>query len=68
MVYIIMNTFPGFKSIRIDEVVYYLIFIYNVVLLDCLKERGYWWDTYFNSKCIRSYNGKLIAEMPRICK
>ena len=41
MVYIIMNTFPGLRSIRVDEVVYYFTFICNVVLLDCLKEKGY---------------------------
>ena len=41
MVYIIINTFPRPRNIRIDETVYYLIFIYNIVLLDYLKERGY---------------------------
>ena len=66
MVYIIMNTFPGPRSIRIDEVIYYLTFIYNVVLLDRLKERGYWWDTYLNSECIKSHNGRLMAEVLRI--
>ena len=41
MVYITVNTFPGPKNIRINEAVYYFTFIYNVVLLDRLKERGY---------------------------
>ena len=39
MVYITVNTFPGLRSIRIDEAVYYPTFIYNVVLLDRLKKR-----------------------------
>ena len=68
MVYIIVNTFPGFRSIRIDEVIYYFTFIYNMVLLDCLKERGYWWDMYLNNKYIKNYNGRLMAEVPRICR
>ena len=42
MVYITVNTFPGFRNIQIDETVYYPTFICNVVLLDRLKERGYW--------------------------
>ena len=41
MVYITVNTFPGLRSMRINEAVYCLTFIYNVVLLDYLKERGY---------------------------
>ena len=41
MIYITVNTLPGPKSIRIDKAAYYLTFIYNMVLLDCLKERGY---------------------------
>ena len=41
MVYIIINTPPGPRSIRINKAVYYFIFIYNIVLLDRLKERGY---------------------------
>ena len=41
MVYITVNTLPGLKNIRIDETAYYLTFIYNMVLLDYLKERGY---------------------------
>ena len=61
-----MNTPPGFRTIQIDETAYYFIFIYNMVLLDCLKERGYWWDMYFNNKCIKNYNGRLMAEVPRI--
>ena len=36
-----MNTLPGPRSIRINKVTYYLTFIYNVVLLDRLKEKGY---------------------------
>ena len=40
-VYITINTPPGPKSIRINEVIYYLTFICNMVLLDYLKERGY---------------------------
>ena len=68
MVYITINTLPGFKSIRIDEAIYYFIFIYNVVLLNYLKERDYWWNTYFNNKYIKSYNRKLIAEVLRIYK
>ena len=36
-----MNTPPGFKSIEINKAAYYPTFIYNVVLLDCLKEKGY---------------------------
>ena len=63
-----MNTPPGLRSIRINEAAYYFIFIYNVVLLDCLKGRGYWWDTHFNDEYIRSYNGRLMVEVPRICK
>ena len=63
-----MNTPPGPRSIRIDEVIYYLTFIYNVVLLDRLKERGYWWDTHLNNKCIKSHNGRLMAEVLRIYK
>ena len=39
MVYIIINTFPGFKSIQINKVIYYLTFIYNMVLLNRLKKR-----------------------------
>ena len=66
MVYIIINTFSGFKSIRIDKVTYYFTFIYNMVLLDRLKEKGYWWDMYFNNKCIKSHNGRLMAEVLRI--
>ena len=61
-----MNTFPGFKSIQIDKAVYYLTFIYNVILLDYLKERSYWWDMYFNNEYIRIYNGRLVAEVLRI--
>ena len=68
MVYIIINTLPGPRSIRIDKVVYYLTFIYNMVLLDRLKERGYWWDTHLNNECIKSHNGRLVVEVPRICK
>ena len=41
MVYITINTPPGLKSIQIDKTVYYPTFIYNIVLLDRLKERGY---------------------------
>ena len=41
IIYITINTFSGLRNIRIDKAAYYLIFIYNVVLLDCLKEKGY---------------------------
>ena len=41
MVYIIMNTFPGPKNIQIDKAAYYPTFIYNMVLLNRLKEKGY---------------------------
>ena len=41
IMYITMNTFPGLKNIRIDKAAYYLTFIYNVVLLDHLKDKGY---------------------------
>ena len=68
MVYIIINTPPGLRSIRIDEVIYYATFIYNMVLLNRLKERDYWWDTHLNNKCIKSYNRRLMAEIPRIYK
>ena len=68
MVYITVNTLPGLRSIRIDKAAYYLTFIYNVVLLNYLKERGYWWDTYLNNKYIKSYNRRLIVEVPRIYK
>ena len=61
-----MNTPPGLRNIRIDKAVYYPIFIYNVVLLDYLKEKCYWWDTHFNNKYIKNYDGRLIAEVPRI--
>ena len=37
-----------------------------MVLLDRLKEKGYWWDTYPNNKCIKNHNGKLMAEVLRI--
>ena len=66
MVYITVNTPPGFKSIRINEATYYLTFIYNMVLLDRLKEKGYWWDMYLNNKYIKNYNKRLIAEVLRI--
>ena len=36
-----MNTFPGLKNIQIDKTAYYFTFIYNVVLLDRLKKKGY---------------------------
>ena len=63
-----MNTPPGPKSIRIDEAVHYFIFIYDVVLLDYLKERDYWWDTYLNNECIKNHNGRLVMEVLRICR
>ena len=63
-----MNTPPGLKSIQINKAVYYLTFICNVVLLDRLKEKGYWWDTYLNNKYIKNYNRRLMAEVPRIYK
>ena len=66
MVYITVNTPPGLRSIQINKVIYYFTFIYNMVLLDCLKKRGYWWDTHFNNEYIQSYNGRLMAEVPRI--
>ena len=66
MVYIIMNTLPGLRNIRINEVTYYFTFIYNMELLDCLKETGYWWDTYFNNKCIKNHNGRLMTEVLKI--
>ena len=68
MVYITVNTPPGLKNIQIDKAVYYLTFIYNVILLDRLKEKGYWWDTHLNSECIKTHNGRLVAEVPRIYK
>ena len=68
MVYITVNTFPGPKSIRINKAAYYFTFIYNMVLLDRLKERGYWWDTHFNSECIKNHNKRLMAEVLRIYK
>ena len=37
-----------------------------MVLLDRLKEKGYWWDTHLNNEYIKSHNGRLIAEMPKI--
>ena len=63
-----MNTFSRPKNIQINKAVYYLTFIYNVVFLDYLKERGYRWDTHLNNKYIKNYNGRLMAEVPRIYK
>ena len=40
-VYITINTPPGPKSIQINKTAYYLTFIYNMVSLDYLKEKGY---------------------------
>ena len=40
-VYVTVNTSPEFKSIRINETVYYPTFIYNMILLDYLKDKGY---------------------------
>ena len=37
-----------------------------MVLLSCLKKRSYWWDTHPNNKCIKSHNGRLVTEVPRI--
>ena len=37
-----------------------------MVLLDHLKERGYWWDMYPNNEYIKSHNGRLMEEVPRI--
>ena len=61
-----MITPPEPRSIQIDKTAYYLTFIYNMVLLDYLKKRGYWWDTHPNNECIKNHNRKLIAEVPRI--
>ena len=68
MVYITINTLPGPRSIRINKAAYYPTFIYNIVLLNRLKEKGYWWDIYLNNEYIKSHNEKLITEMPRIYK
>ena len=39
-----------------------------MVLLNRLKEKGYWWDTYPNNEYIKSHNRRLMAEVPRIYK
>ena len=36
-----MNTPPRPKSIRINKAAYYPTFIYNIILLDRLKDKGY---------------------------
>ena len=41
IVYIIINTPPGPRSIRINKAAYYPTFIYNIILLDYLKKKGY---------------------------
>ena len=68
IIYITVNTPPGLKSIQINKAAYYPTFIYNIVSLNRLKKRGYWWDTHPNNEYIKSHNGRLIAEVPRIYK
>ena len=41
MIYITVNTPPGPRSIQINKAAFYLTFIYIVVLLDRIKEKGY---------------------------
>ena len=51
---------PIIKIIRIQNVTFCLFFIYNIILFQKLRVRGYWWDTKPFNNYIRRLNKSII--------
>ena len=51
------------KIIRIPNITFYLSFVYNIMLFQKLRVRGYWWDIKPFNNYIWYLDESIIAQM-----
>ena len=51
---------PIIKIIKILNITFYFSFVYNIILFQKLRVRGYWWDTKPLNNCIRRLGESII--------
>ena len=62
-----VQTPQGNRQLCAEEAAFCPTFICNVMSLDKLKERGYWWDTRPEFECVRNRGNDVVANVPKIC-